>query len=528
LIIFFKNIFLRHFKLVLMENLKEIVLFVNKQKIARIEVMGNPSNYEGKMKKLYLGIVEGKYKTDKEALTDLYGKKGSISSYKKLKNRLQNRLINTAFFIDVNKPNFDNSQRAYYQSQKSVAAIDILLGRGARKVSMNLAERTLRQTLKFEYTEMSINLLKKLSRHYGVIEKNKQKFNYYSSMTQKYLEIYNAETLAEQFYTQLNFNSKYNSIVKSSIIEEAIDFTNQLKIYIDKVDSNRFLMVAYLVFLFRYEIIHDYESVIKICDEALEKFEKKGQKRPINIFIFLSRKINFLIQMKNYEEAEVNIIRALNLAPEGKINWLTMNEKYLRMNFHSKKYQKAYDLFIKITRDLGFQLTYKNIIETWKIYEAYLNFFIEIKKIKPSTEIGKKGKKFRISKFLNDVPTYSSDKRGLNIPILIIQLLFLLQQKNYDKVIDKAEALNAYCYRYLKKDDTFRSNCFIKMLLVLPKGNFNRIAVERKSKALVEKLQSVPLEVARQSVEIEIVPYEDLWEIVLNMLDNKFYQHKNV
>ena len=79
------------------------------------------------------------------------------------------------FFIDVNKPKFNDSQRAYYIGQKSIAAIDILLGRGARKTAIELAEKTLRQVLKFEYTEVSVNLLKKLSRHYGAIEKNKKK-----------------------------------------------------------------------------------------------------------------------------------------------------------------------------------------------------------------------------------------------------------------------------------------------------------------------------------------------------------------
>ena len=514
-----------------MESLKEIVLLVNKQKTARIEVMGYPSNYSGKMKQLYDGIIEEKYKTDRDAMLDLYGNEESLSSYKKLKYRLINRLINTVFFIDVNKPNFDDSQRAFYMGQKAVAAVEILLGRGARKISMELAERTLRQTLKYEYTEMSINLLKKLSRHYGTIQINKKKFEKYTSLTERYLEIHIAETIAEQSYNKLNFkikNSNKRSNIPNYLIQEAISFTEQLEKYINKIFSNRFLMIAYLVFLFRYEITHDYKNVIKICDEALAQFEKKGNSRPISKFLFLSRKVNFLIQMKNYGEAEVNIIKALKLAPEGKINWLTMHEKYMRMCIHSKNYQKAFNNFIEITSDKGFELTYKNIMETWKIYEAYLSFFIKIGKIKPSVKENDFNKKFKISKFLNDVPTYSSDKRGLNIPILIIQLLFLLQQKKYGKVIDKVEALNAYCYRYLKRDDTFRSNCFIKMLLVLPKGNFNRIGVERKSKALVEKLKSVPLEVARQSVDIEIVPYEDLWEIVLDMLDNKFYQHKSV
>ncbi|MGK0366463.1 MAG: hypothetical protein ACI85O_003536 [Saprospiraceae bacterium] len=507
-----------------MENLKELILIVNKQKIAKVEVMGNPSNYSGKMKYLYDGIINGKYLTDDDAIIDLYSTSGNVKTFKKLKYRLQNRLINTVFFIDVNKPNFNDSQRAYYICQKSVAAIDILLGRGARKTAIELAERTLRHVLKFEYTEMCINLLKKLSRHYGIMEKNKRKFIEYSNLTQKYLEIFNAETVAEQLYTKLRFQSKYNSIVSDEIIGEAISSMDQLKKYLGKVDSNRFLMMAYMVFVNRYKIINDYENVLKVCDKALGEFKRKEDKRPITVFMFSSLKIDGLIQLKRYKEAEVEIINALKLVPEGKISWLNTNEKYMRMCIHTKEYQKAFDIFTKITSDYGFQPAYKDTIETWKVYEAYLNFFIQNEKIIPNQNQLETRKKFRINKFLNEVPIYSKDKRGFNIPILIIQVLFLLQQKKHDGIIDKVEALNAYCYRHLKKDETFRSNCFIKMLLLLPKCNFHRVAVDRKSKVLVAKLQSVPLEIARQSVEIEIVPYEDLWEIVMDMLEAKFYK----
>lgn len=507
-----------------MENLRELIRFVNKQTVAKVEVMGNPSNYSGKMKHLYEGIISGDFLTDEDAVNKLYNGEANINAYKKLKYRLQNRLINTVFFIDVNKPNFNDSQRAYYVCQKSVAAIDILLGRGARKTAMKLAEKTLRHVLKFEYTEMSINLLKKLSRHYATMEENKKKFTEYSSLTKKYLEIFNAETIAEQLYIKLRFQSKNNPIITGEIIEEAINSTNQLQEYLGKVDSNRFLMMAYMIFTNRYEMVHDYENVLKVCDEALSRFSKKEINRPISVYIFTSRKIDCLIQIKKYKEAEIEILRALKLVPEGKISWLNTYEKYMRMCIHTKNYQKALAIYTKTTSDYGFEPAYKRTIETWRIYEAYLNFFIENGKITNDQKSSKSRKKFRISKFLNEVPIYSKDKRGYNIPVLIIQVLFLLHQKKFDRIIDRVEALNVYCYRHLKKDDTFRSNCFIKMLLLLPKCNFHRIAVERKSKVLRAKLESVPLEIARQSAEIEIIPYEDLWEIVMDILEAKFHK----
>lgn len=64
-------------------------------------------------------------------------------------------------------------------------------------------------------------------------------------------------------------------------------------------------------------------------------------------------------------------------------------------------------------------------------------------------------------RFLNDVPIFSKDKRGMNIPILIFHILYLILTKRYNDVIDRIVRIEKYTTRYLKKDDNYRSNCFI-------------------------------------------------------------------
>ncbi|MEM6966470.1 MAG: hypothetical protein AAF573_17025 [Bacteroidota bacterium] len=510
-----------------MENLKELVKLVSKHKIKKVEVMGNASNYNSKMRSLYDGIISGEMDTDAAAMKILYDSEDSFESFRKLKNRLKNRLLNTIFFIDVDKPNFNDFQKAYYSCRRQLAAVDIIMGRGARKVAIELAEKTLKTSIEFEFTDVSLSLLKKLTRHYGLMETNSKKFLRYYQLTEEHLEIYNAETLAEQFHVKLRVakrNLSFSNIPE--VIEEVRKCNNKLEEFLGKVRSSNFITFAYHIMLTECELKKDYAGALKICNQALEELGKKKSKYTSGTFSFISRKVECLIKLQRQVDAEKAILNSLEIIPEGKINWYISYEKYMRLLFHKKEYQKAFDIFMKVSKEYGFQPVYKNIRELWKIYEAYYHFFIAIGKIDPSKTEHQTKKKFKLGKFLNEVPTYSTDRRGYNIPILIIQFLFLLQQKKYGIVIDKVEALNAYCYRHLKKDDTFRSNCFIKMLLLLPKCDFHKTAVERKSKLLLNKLKSVPLEEARQSAEVEIVPYEDLWEIVLDMLDHKFHRIK--
>ena len=41
--------------------------------------------------------------------------------------------------------------------------------------------------------------------------------------------------------------------------------------------------------------------------------------------------------------------------------------------------------------------------------------------------------KFKLGRFLNELPSFSKDKRGANIDILIIQILIFLLEKNMIK-----------------------------------------------------------------------------------------------
>ena len=66
-----------------------------------------------------------------------------------------------------------------------------------------------------------------------------------------------------------------------------------------------------------------------------------------------------------------------------------------------------------------------------------------------------------------------------------------------------------------------RSNLFVRLLLEIPKRNFSFTQISRKTEKLVARLHEAPLEIANQSHDLEILPYEDTWEIILEELREK-------
>ena len=91
--------------------------------------------------------------------------------------------------------------------------------------------------------------------------------------------------------------------------------------------------------------------------------------------------------------------------------------------------------------------------------------------------------------------------------------------KNFSNIIDRVDALKQYSYRYLRQDETLRQNLFIKMLNNMVRADFNRLRTERYVENLWEKLRQSPFNISEQGIEVEILPFEELWPIVLEMLD---------
>lgn len=221
-------------------------------------------------------------------------------------------------------------------------------------------------------------------------------------------------------------------------------------------------------------------------------------------------------QLQEYNDAEVAIQKSLDLLPEGTRNWFINKELHFLLLFHTKKYTAAYLLYLAVTKHKQFKNLTKPRKEQWHIYEAYLHYLLA-KECIDKTDLPKL-KKFRLSRFLNDLSLASQDKRGQQIPILIITIALLIQQKQYFKVYEQVAAIEKFDTRYLKKDDTYRSSCFIRMLIQLPKGDYQQSTVRRKAQKYLKMMQSVPTKLAGQTHELEILPYPMIWEMMLEDL----------
>jgi hypothetical protein len=143
------------------------------------------------------------------------------------------------------------------------------------------------------------------------------------------------------------------------------------------------------------------------------------------------------------------------------------------------------------------------------LYSSYLYF------VNPSKELLKKS---AYKKLLASIPEYSKDKQGFNVAILVLQFLYYLRAEDTDMLSYLIEGLKKYAGRHLQENFSKRSVYFFKLLMMVVKADLDYVESQKKGRVLYEKLQATPVP-GDAYAEIEIIPYEQLWAIVLKTLE---------
>jgi len=229
--------------------------------------------------------------------------------------------------------------------------------------------------------------------------------------------------------------------------------------------------------------------------------------------------VYYLIRIKEIEKANEQIVLGLDLCLKHTPRWFRFKELKMLNGLRSADTELTVKIFEKIKKvrrynKLGAAL--RNRIELFWLYGCIFNALKAGK-----VEGPKLLKDFRLGKYLNSIPDFTIDKRGMNVPIIIVQLLYYIIMKDLDKLDDRFEAVERYLTRYMKSDPLYRSSSFVKMLLQVPKQNFHHVAIERHTTKFVRNLRSISFLESKHPIEIELMEYELIWDELMDYLRGK-------
>jgi hypothetical protein len=496
-----------------MQDLKELVYILNQYQLKPFHSNGQRLDLDSRMGKFYEGLEKNIFETDEEAEKYLFPEGRGASNYRKLKSELRDKLIYTVALFNARGTDFTDYQKAYYDCHKLWLVVKILTGQNANTAAMNLASKLIKQTERFEFTLLTMDIASYLRFQYGLREGNDKKYHESHSLFVVSKTVYEAECMAEEYYTRLMVRTIGHRSANTELVKMAGDYFDEMAPFLERYSSFRLHLYGHLIGLMRFTTVNDYAAALPYCSEVIRFFRSKPYEARVPLQIFYYQKLICHIQLRQFEEGAEVAQYCLGIMYEGTFNWFKYLELYLQLSFHTEQFEKGAEILYQALEHPRFRFLPEHAKETWRIYEAYTHYLMSAGKIS-----GMEKRKFKLTKFINETPILSKDKGGMNIAILTIRFMHLLQEKKLTKLLDETEAVKQYCYRHLGGKNTIRSNHFFRMLMQIPLGRFDVEKVEARVKSHLLVLDENPLQVANQTHEIELIPYEILWKIAMEQL----------
>lgn len=502
-----------------MKNLIEISKIVTKKKVRKIEIFDDHSlkHKNSKFNEFYEALMAGKFKNDRDAASFLYSCSPTDDKYRQLKSRFRKRLLNTLFFLDVNLPSTSSYNRAYYSCNKDWTLVKILLSNNADHTASALARQILTTALKFKFADVIVNC-SRILRNYSADTRDEKGYEMYDQYIKQYANVLDAEIRSEELYQRVIMNYLKPQSKNQNLAEKIDTYCDALVGLSEIYESPIVIYNMYLVWAFRYEMLRDFDEMLAVCSKAENYIEQNPAfYQDDKLATFQLKKMSAYLHLKDWKNGKVNAEKCLQSFPTGSDTWFSFMEYYLLLAIHTDNYLNAVAIYNEAVGNSKFKKISGYSKEKWKIYDVYLNFIIENQGQDNPVLLSQKRKNFRQSRFLNDPILYPKDQRIFTVLLVVAQVLFLLEKKSYNAVTERIDRLKSYANRQLKKEEYHRAIQFIRLLQQLNKADYQVSELTNVDK-YYNRLIEQPFFYRGLISELEIIPYEKLWNIIIDRL----------
>lgn len=495
-----------------MKELKEIIGVIQRKPAKLVDFIDPALNKRSSnlYDKLYYGIASGLYKTDEEAARALYSTRSSDKRYQMLKSRLKEKMINTLLLLPTSKGD-SFYQRGMYYSHRNYFIARNLLQKGARTGATSLAKSTMAYAQKFDLNDVAY-LCALMLRYHSALTGNSKEFKVYDRQVIHLGKVLSHEQQMEKMFENLIIRFAQSRAINKGTVRSARYYLKRSASITRKSPSFNTRLLNLRISILYCQITRNYHRLLKICN----RYDAFIRRHPT--FKLASRdgevallKLTSCLYLRDFKQGFINAEKAQHFFKQGSNNWFIAQEFHFLIAMHAGNYKKAAQIFEEVTRHNRFVVLPAAKKEDWNISDAYLNYAL------PESA---KRKTFRIAKFVNEVPIYSKDKEGLYVSVLIAQILFLLENREVyaDLLEHKVEALRIFVSRHFTVKKSPRTVYFVKMLRILIYYGSYLPLVKNKAAKYFAQLKGTALHAQVQAELSEIIPYENLWELLLSQI----------
>jgi len=423
--------------------------------------------------------------------------------------RLKRKLMNNLFFVDFEKPGNHPANAPEQECLKLHYFVKVLRKKGCLEYAEKLASKLVDLATKAGFNPLVLSGLEELQYIYvqlhkpTLYQKNQEQLHYYRQLIQY-------EQEANDLYLDMKLRLNQSVKQRQALVPGVVSVVERLQQLWRLTQSFNVFEQYYILRLWYLELINNFEAVIQLTDEA-DGFCREGIiyepcfDHRFNRYM----KVYAYLRTKQYEAGLQHAEAYVESFDESDWCWFPFMENYLLLAMHQKNYELAQHLVGNVLLNPKQHKTLPLAQERWTLYRAYLYFLLPPEKA---------DRKFDFHGLISQLPHYRKDKAGFNVAILVLQFLYFLKKNDLDSMLYRIDALQVYVGKHLSSPFSERTRTLFKLFRALTSNyQLKPAQMRRRCQYLSEKLASLPT-VGDAYAEIEIIPYEHIWDLCLQWL----------
>ena len=442
----------------------------------------------------------------------VYGKAtpANLQALQKLQSRVQSKMLNQLYFLDHSDQRHLVSRRYEMECLDLLHKVSILYAERDFRLAERLLLRCLRLAETGEFTQYAVQAARMLRNLYG----EQRKTAPYQKITKTLQRVQQQliwEDEAEQSQSDIQLAMTSTVAARRNLLAAMPARLAQLEALYRKVRSFGTYNALYRARLTHEELQGRFKEMIRVAAAAERRFaDGRLNERRFDL------RFNHFVTIYAYLRSR-QPVRGLLLAGRyiqdfhpSSNNWFYFQEHHVLLALHAGRYELAQELLDAVAKNPAIVGQRESAMQRWDLYRSYLNFVL------PTTRV-LTARQRQVAQQMLMLPEYSRDKRGHNVAILVLQLLHFLRKRSLEQVLLRLERLRKYQQRHLTEASTLRSRLFLRLLQVIVDKNFDPKKAVERGQNLLQQLRDTPPP-GEAFAEVEIIPYENLWQIVLDLL----------
>ena len=484
-----------------------------------------------KLRHFYEGIAHKTMTTEDEAAAVIYGQgvTASDANFRRLKTDLKKKVQQLLLMVDFSQHKaFNDYQKAGYSIFKNLAVFKILRGRVKRSAAADIAKHIFEEASLHGFSDAILWSAEFMKTHHGRVDIDEKKKVFYTAAYSNALDAFYAEKKAEFFVDDFSRHFEKTKATKKWLEPQVVEHCGILDSF-GSIDTPNFIIHSGLMHIYRYLVINDYKSALPECNKYIAQLEARPTLHKVGLATLLQQKIVCCMMLKQFDEAVAIGLRSRELAITGQHNWYNNCILLMQLYIRREELDTAWVVYQEALGHENFKSQTEATQETVSLYGAYLNWFIGVQSFSVPKEDYEAAQNFKVQRFMNDLSVLSSDKSGMNIPVLLLQILHLFSTNKYDAISERLEAIRKYQSRYAGEHTDTRLKALVRLLEIADSDAYNYKTLNKDPKIaeLHAFLIGTVADIENMNHQTEVIAYEHYWTYADRFMRGKHPVFKN-